>query len=54
MCILYMLCKVAYTPFIVNFDIDQGPVIAGIFPPLTLEPDEAANMYAYHNPITIS
>ena len=31
-------------PPTVNFDIDHGPVVDGIYPPLFLYPDEIENM----------
>lgn len=30
---------------IVDFDVDDGPVITGIYPPLAISPAEAENMY---------
>jgi hypothetical protein len=30
---------------VVDFDVDDGPVITGIYPPLAISPAEAENMY---------
>ncbi len=32
---------------LVDFDIDSGPVVNGIFPPLFLLPEESENMSAW-------
>jgi hypothetical protein len=36
--------------FAVEFDIDTGPTVDGLYPPLTLHPSEKETMYTYFSP----